>query len=54
MGIFAIAMIIVSVFLVCVVAVSMHIRPSSAPRQMQVIKRESEQDLHEIIFLTLP
>jgi hypothetical protein len=45
---FAIATIIVSVFLVSVVAISMYIRPTSAPHQ--VIKREPEQDLHDIIF----
>jgi hypothetical protein len=47
---FAIAAIIVGVFLVSVVAVSLYIRPALAPRQMLIIKREPEQNLHDIIF----
>lgn len=47
---FAIATIIVSVFLVSVVAVSMYIRPASVPQQIQIIKRKPEQDLHDVIF----
>jgi hypothetical protein len=47
---FAIATIMICVFLVSVVAVSLYIRPASAPRQIQIIKRKPEQDLHDIIF----
>jgi hypothetical protein len=47
---FAIAIIMVGVFFISVVAVSIYIRPSSAPHQMQIIKREAGQDLHDIIF----
>jgi hypothetical protein len=47
---FAIATIAISIFLASVVAVSMYIRPTSASQQ--VIKRNPEQDLHEIIFVS--
>jgi len=47
---FAIAMIMVGVFLVSVVAVSLYIRPASALQQIQIVKRKPEQDLHDIIF----
>ena len=47
---FAIAIIMISVFFISVVAVSIYIRPSSAPQQIQIIKREPGQDLHDIIF----
>lgn len=47
---FAIAIIMFSVFLVSVVAVSLYIRPAAAPQQMLIIKHEPEQALHDIIF----
>jgi hypothetical protein len=49
---FAIAMIIVGVFLVSVVAVSLYIRPSLS--HQQVMQRESEQALHDVIFAREP